>query len=122
MDIPEITLDEFLEFFEVIEEYFGNDELVFFDGRCTGSDVDNYEDWVFTLVNSNRNCHIFVPTKIAFYYINLALSNVSLLPNSFGTEYITCARMRSLISRYKLQHLTALYPYTAGQYYTDTMG
>jgi|GEM_PF-3915639 len=121
MNQEDVTPVEFLEFFEETDAYFSDDELVYFDGRCTGSDVDDFDNWDFTLVNINRTCHVLIPTKIAFYFINLALSNVSLLPNSFGSEYITFNRMRSLVSRYKLQHLTALYPCTPGRYYTDSM-
>lgn len=122
METDEVTPVELLEFFEGIDEHFGDDELLYFDGRCTSSEVDELGNWVFTLININRTCHVFVPPKLAFYFINMELNNVSLLPNSLGTEYITCSRMKLLCRRYKLQHLVALLPYTPGQYYNDTLG
>jgi hypothetical protein len=122
METEEVTPVELLEFFEGIDVHFEEDELLYFDGRCTTPDVDDFDNWVFTLVNINRTCHVFVPPKLAFYFINLELNNVSLLPNSLGTEYITSSRMKLLCRRYKLQHLTALYPYTPGQYYNNNLG
>ena len=117
MDIPEVTLDEFLEFFEATDEHFFNDELVYFDGICTADDSGNYENWVFCLVNSKRTVHLFVPPKIAFFYVNLVLVNVSPLPSTIGTEYTSCLHMKSLCRKNRLQHLTSLYPYTRGEYY-----
>ena len=121
METRDVTPEGFLEFFEATDEYFGADELLYFDGRSTGTDEDNLDDWVFTLVNINRTVHLFVPPQIAFYFINLALSNVCLLPNSVGTEYITCNRMKWLVRAYKLKHLTPLYPFTPEQYYQTSL-
>lgn len=122
METQDVTPAEFLEFFEATDKFYADDELVYFDGRGTAVDEYDYNDWVFTLVNINRTCHMYVPPKLAFYFINLALSNVSLLPNALGTEYITCARMKYLVRSYKLKHLTPMYPCAPEQYYQTSVG
>lgn len=119
MHIPEITLNDFLEFFEATDEHFTEGEPVYFDGRCTATDACNYENWVFCLVNCKRSIHLFVPPQIAFFFVNLVLVNVSPLPSSVATEYTTCLDMKSLCRKNRLQHLTSLYPYTKGQFYNQ---
>lgn len=117
MNIPDVTPNDFLEFFEAIDEHFLHDEFIYFDGRCNADDAGDYENWVFCLVNLKRTVHLFVPPKIAFFYINLVLVNVSPLPSSIGTEYTSCLHLKSLCRKNRLHHLTSLYPYTKGQYY-----
>ena len=119
MEVPVVTAIEFLDFFEAADEHFSPNELVFFDGCCVGSDVDDLENWIFTLVNEKRDTHLFVLPQVAFYFIHLALSNVSPLPNSISTDFITCSRLKFICTRYKLQHLTALYPYSPREHFNN---
>lgn len=104
MFIPQVSEEEFREFFDCVEAHFSK-ELIYFDGRCTSPDMDDYANWIFCLVNNSRTSFLFVPPQVAFFFINLALSNVSPLPNTLTTEDITHDRMRFLHRKYRLQQL-----------------
>lgn len=102
MALSEITLIEFEKFYYAVKAFFG-DEPIYFDGRSFKTELDEYLDWTFCLVNRDRAKYMFVPKHIAFFFINLALNNVSPLPNTLTTFDITCERLHYLYHRYALQ-------------------
>ena len=110
MDIPLITPEEFNDFFNEVRATYAT-ELVYFDGRSTSPYVEDYRSWTFCLVNRFRDKYLFIPSHIAFFFITLALDNLSPLPNSFTTGDITCKRLQYLYRNYRLQPLTHIQPF-----------
>jgi hypothetical protein len=102
MPFIEIAQSEFDTFYHSIKDFFGI-EPIHFDGRSFSNEFDEGLDWTFCLVNRNRERYLFVPKHIAFFFINLALYNISPLPNSLTTSDISCDRLHYLYHRYHLQ-------------------
>lgn len=105
MNIPLISETEFKEFFICVNKSFPKD-AIYFDGRCTSPAMDNHANWIFYLVNQRRSTFLFVPSYLAFFFINIALSNISPLPDTITTCDITCEHMQYLHSKYRRQQLT----------------
>jgi hypothetical protein len=107
--VPTILTSEFHAFFQSVGSVFANDESVYFDGRCTETDIKDYKSWTFCLVNEARSTYLFIPSQIAFFYINVAMTNLSPLPGTLTTNSISAQRMRFLHMKYrprKLLHVT----------------
>ena len=99
MNLPDINQTEFAEFLEAVSDTYGA-EQVYFTGVCVNSNLNDYKNWKFCLVNKSRSTHLLVPAKLAFFFINLALSNVSPLPYTITTQTISYARLSYLHRKY----------------------
>ena len=110
MRLPEIAQTEFADFFEAVSTAFGV-EWVYFHGSCKGTDLDEYRNWTFCLSNQRRSTELFVPSHLAFFFINLALSNISSLPNTLITQDVSYARLRYLHYKYGVYQLTHIQPF-----------
>lgn len=109
LKLPTIPTSEFHSFFESVGSAFASDEFVHFDGRCTGIDGEDYTSWVFCLVSECRMTYQFIPSQIAFFFIDLAMTNLSPLPGTLTTNSISVHRLHYLHEKYrprKLLHVT----------------
>ena len=110
MNIPFIKAEEFTNLLDEVQATYGT-ELIYFDGRSTSPHVEDYRSWTFCLVNQSRTQYLFIPSHIAFFFITLALDNLSPLPNCFTTGDITCKRILHLYHNYRAQTLIHLQPF-----------
>jgi hypothetical protein len=110
MKIPKITQTEFTDFFEAVSAIYGT-EMVYFTGNCTNTDPDDYSSWTFYLANQFRSNYLLIPAKLAFFFINVALSNLSPLSNTVTTEDISYTRLRYLHCKYGIYQLKHIKPY-----------
>jgi hypothetical protein len=110
MRTPRITQTEFTDFFEAVSAAYGA-ECFYCTGNCTNTEPDDYSSWKFCLANQFRSTYLLIPAKLAFFFINVALSNFSPLPNTITTEDISYARLRYLHCKYGIYQLKHIQPY-----------